>query len=344
MTAAGIPIEFSKGEAAPGQHEVNIHYDRRLESADRAVLFKHGAKEIADQEGKSITFMAKLDPTLDRIQRPHPRQPLELDGETSAFPAEPGSREMSRHHALVPRRPILPALASSRSSSPHRQSYKRYATASWAPVNIVWGRDNRTCGFRVVGSGNALRIENRLPGGDSNPYLAFAAVLAAGRHRGIEHRIEPPAEFRGNGYDRDRSSARTPLARRGHRLLGRERGARERPSAPTSTPTTSPPPASNRRCTTRGRHRLGTPPLPRTWVAGYRLPSSQTALGIARQTSWSLPRNSYSRVPVSSVISKAKMTVLNPNATRVCVVVSRRMPRETTVTSDVANVAFTQME
>ncbi len=78
-------------------------------------------------------------------------------------------------------------------------AYKRFATASWAPVNIVWGRDNRTCGVRVVGSGNALRIENRLPGGDSNPYLAFAAVLAAGL-RGIEQQIEPPAEFKGNGY------------------------------------------------------------------------------------------------------------------------------------------------
>jgi len=78
-------------------------------------------------------------------------------------------------------------------------AYKRFATASWAPVNIVWGRDNRTCGIRVVGSGNALRIENRLPGGDSNPYLAFAATLAAGLH-GIEHRIEPPTEFHGNGY------------------------------------------------------------------------------------------------------------------------------------------------
>jgi len=78
-------------------------------------------------------------------------------------------------------------------------AYKRFATASWAPVNIVWGRDNRTCGIRVVGSGNALRIENRLPGGDSNPYLAFATTLAAGLH-GIENQIEPPAEFHGNGY------------------------------------------------------------------------------------------------------------------------------------------------
>jgi glutamine synthetase len=78
-------------------------------------------------------------------------------------------------------------------------AYKRFAAASWAPVNVVWGRDNRTCGFRVVGSGNTLRIENRLPGADSNPYLAFAALLGAGL-TGIEQEIDPPAEFRGNGY------------------------------------------------------------------------------------------------------------------------------------------------
>ena len=83
--------------------------------------------------------------------------------------------------------------------APNVNSYKRYAVASWAPVNIVWARDNRTCGFRVVGHGNSLRIENRFPGGDTNPYLAYAAVLAAGLH-GIEHQIEPPPEFHGNGY------------------------------------------------------------------------------------------------------------------------------------------------
>jgi glutamine synthetase len=78
-------------------------------------------------------------------------------------------------------------------------SYKRFASASWAPVNIVWSRDNRTCGFRIVGHGNALRIENRFPGGDANSYLAYAAVLAAGLH-GIEHQIDPGDEFKGNGY------------------------------------------------------------------------------------------------------------------------------------------------
>jgi glutamine synthetase len=79
-------------------------------------------------------------------------------------------------------------------------SYKRYAVASWAPVNIVWSRDNRTCGFRIVGHGSSLRIENRLPGGDANPYLTYAAMLAAGLH-GVEHQIEPPDAYQGNAYE-----------------------------------------------------------------------------------------------------------------------------------------------
>jgi len=199
MTAAGIPIEFSKGEASLGQHEVNIHYDAAVESADRAVLFKHGAKEIADQEGHAITFMAKFHHQWTGSSGHIHVSLRDEAGQESRFPAAPGSREMSDAMRwflgglLAGARELSLFVASS------VNSYKRYATASWAPVNLVWGRDNRTCGIRVVGSGSALRIENRLPGGDSNPYLAFAAVLAAGRH-GIEQRIEPPAEFHGNGY------------------------------------------------------------------------------------------------------------------------------------------------
>jgi glutamine synthetase len=83
--------------------------------------------------------------------------------------------------------------------APNVNSYKRYAVASWAPVNIAWGRDNRTCGFRLVGQGQSLRIENRLPGADTNPYLAYAACIAAGLY-GLEQRLEPPAELRGNAY------------------------------------------------------------------------------------------------------------------------------------------------
>lgn len=197
MSAAGIPIEFSKGEAAPGQHEINIHYDGALESADRAVLFKHGAKEIAWQQGNAITFMAKPHHAWTGSSG-HIHVSL-WDERASRFPTAADSREISdtmRHFlgGLVARSRELALFIASTVNA-----YKRFATASWAPVNIVWGRDNRTCGLRVVGAGNALRIENRLPGADSNPYLAFAATLAAGLH-GIEHEIEPPAEFQGNGY------------------------------------------------------------------------------------------------------------------------------------------------
>lgn len=198
MTAAGVPIEFSKGEAAPGQHEVNIHYDDALEAADRAALFKHGAKEIAWQAGHAITFMAKPHHAWTGSSG-HIHVSLWDDaGTASCFPEGEGT-EMSdtmRHFLgglVAGARQLSLFIAST------VNAYKRFATASWAPVHLVWGRDNRTCGFRVVGRGNALRIENRLPGADSNPYLAFAAVLAAGLI-GIERRIEPPAEFRGNGY------------------------------------------------------------------------------------------------------------------------------------------------
>ncbi len=199
MTEAGIPIEFSKGEAAPGQHEVNIHFGDALESADRHAIFKHGAKEMAWQQDLSITFMAK--PHHDWTgSSGHVHVSLwDLAGERNLFPEadQPDALSGTMRHFLggliVGAREFSLFLAST------VNAYKRYASASWAPVNIVWARDNRTCGFRIVGSGPALRIENRFPGGDTNPYLAYAAILAAGLH-GIERGIEPPAEFAGNGY------------------------------------------------------------------------------------------------------------------------------------------------
>jgi glutamine synthetase len=200
MSAAGVPIEFSKGEAAPGQHEVNIHYSDALTAADRAALFKHGAKEIADQQGNAITFMAKPYQHWTGSSGHIHVSLWDEQGDASVFPTEPGSREMSDTMRWFLGGQIAHAREFSLLIASTINAYKRFATASWAPVNIVWGRDNRTCGFRVVGSGNALRIENRLPGGDANPYLAFAAVLAAGMD-GIERQIEPPAEFVGNGYE-----------------------------------------------------------------------------------------------------------------------------------------------
>jgi glutamine synthetase len=200
MCAAGVPVEFSKGEAAPGQHEVNIRYGPALESADRHVIFKHGLKEMAWQHGHAVTFMAKPNHEWTGSSA-HVHLSLEhVDGHKNAFHdpkgAPYGMSETMRHFmggCMAGIRELAFFIA------PFINSYKRFAPGSWAPVHIVWGRDNRTCAFRVVGSGRSLRMECRLPGGDANAYLAYAAILGAGL-RGIEQRIEPPAEFFGNGY------------------------------------------------------------------------------------------------------------------------------------------------
>ena len=201
MTAAGVPIEFSKGEAAPGQHEVNIHYAAALEAADRHALFKHGVKEMAWQSGHAVTFMAKPD---------HRWTGNSAHVHVSVWDAEEGGRNVFHQDGAEPygmsptMRHFLGGMMHAARDlaffiAPFVNSYKRYAVASWAPVNVLWGRDNRTCGFRVVGRGSSLRIENRLPGGDANPYLSYAAIVGAGLY-GIRHEIEPPDEFHGNGY------------------------------------------------------------------------------------------------------------------------------------------------
>ncbi len=200
MTAADIPVEFSKGEAAPGQHEVNIHYSDVLQMADRSVLFKHGAKEIAWLNGYGLTFMAKPDHTWTGSSGHLHISLWNPGGDEAQFfeeGADPYGMSATMRHFLGG------MMAYSRELSifvaPNVNSYKRYAVASWAPVNVVWGRDNRTTGFRIVGDGAGLHIENRFPGGDMNPYLAYAAVVGAGL-LGIERGIEPPDEYHGNGY------------------------------------------------------------------------------------------------------------------------------------------------
>jgi glutamine synthetase len=200
MTRAGVPIEFSKGEAAPGQHEVNIHFADALESADRAAIYKHGAKEIAHQSGCAITFMAKPDQAWTGSSSHVHMSLWDPGSQVNLFADGSSPGEMSREM----RHFLGGLLAGSRELSlfiaSNINSYKRYAVASWAPINIVWSRDNRTCGFRIVGHGSSLRIEDRLPGGDANPYLAYAAMLAAGLD-GIARGIEPSAEFHGNAYE-----------------------------------------------------------------------------------------------------------------------------------------------
>ncbi len=194
MLEAGVPVESSKGEAWAGQHEINFRYGPAVETADSHVVFKTGAKEIAAQHGASVTFMAKPDHTMIGSSC-HIHMSLWRDGE-NAFG---GSQELfDRFLAGWIRygREIALFLA------PAVNSYKRYVSHSWAPTSLAWGHDNRSCGFRVVGHDSAKRVETRIPGGDVNPYLAFAALIAAGL-RGVEEELELPPPQHGSAYEAD---------------------------------------------------------------------------------------------------------------------------------------------
>ena len=194
MQAAEIPVESSKGEAWPGQQEINFRYAEALRMADNHTVYKNGAKEIAHLNGCSITFMAKPDHTWIGNSC-HIHASL-WRGDESAFAGESDIFKQFLAGQIACFRELALFLA------PNVNSYKRYAAGSWAPTTLAWGHDNRTCGFRIVGHGNALRAETRIPGGDVNPYLAFAAVLAAGLH-GIENELELPPPLEGNAYESD---------------------------------------------------------------------------------------------------------------------------------------------
>ncbi|MDQ2983277.1 MAG: glutamine synthetase family protein [Actinomycetota bacterium] len=194
MHEAGVPVESSKGEAWPGQQEINFRYSDALTMADNHVIYKNGAKEIAHLNGCSITFMAKPDHTWIGNSC-HIHSSLWRGGE-SAFAGESDvfKRWLAGHIACARELALFFA--------PTINSYKRYAAGSWAPTTLAWGHDNRTCGFRIVGHGPSLRTETRIPGGDVNPYLAFAALIAAGMH-GIEQELELPPPLEGNAYESD---------------------------------------------------------------------------------------------------------------------------------------------
>jgi glutamine synthetase len=194
MQAAGIRVENSKGEAWPGQHEINFRFSDAVTMADNHVVYKNGAKELAHLNGCSITFMAKPDHTWIGNSC-HIHSSL-WRGEESAFAGESSSFKQFLAGQIACARELAIFLA------PTINSYKRYAAGSWAPTTLAWGYDNRTCGFRIVGHGNALRAETRIPGGDVNPYLAFAALLAAGLY-GIERELELPPPLEGNAYESD---------------------------------------------------------------------------------------------------------------------------------------------
>jgi glutamine synthetase len=197
MQAAGIPVEFSKGEAWHGQHEVNTRYGDAVTSADRHTIYKNGVKEIAFLNGISATFMAKPS-EKDIGSSCHIHSSL-VDPKTllSVFRDEQDRENDLFWHYLGGLRAHLRELALF--VAPTINSYKRYAAESWAPTSISWGRDNRTCGFRIVGHGHTLRVECRIPGADVNPYLSYAALLAAGLD-GIERGTDPGPELKGNAY------------------------------------------------------------------------------------------------------------------------------------------------
>jgi glutamine synthetase len=194
MQGAGIRVETSKGEAWPGQQEINFRYDDAVTMADNHVIYKNGAKEIAHLNGCSVTFMAKPDHTWIGNSC-HIHSSLWRDG-ASAFDGESDVFKQYLAGQIAALKELAIFLA------PTINSYKRFAAGSWAPTTLAWGHDNRTCGFRIVGHGQALRTETRIPGGDVNPYLAFAALLAAGLH-GIEQELELPPPLEGNAYESD---------------------------------------------------------------------------------------------------------------------------------------------
>ncbi len=199
LKQSGIPVESSKGEWGLGQHELNIRYAEALTMADRHSLMKHCLKEIADGQRRSVTFMAK--PFAGQAGSSCHIHLSLFRGEANAFPGDrllgPVAGSDVFRYFLGGWMAHLQALMVF--YAPTVNAYKRYEDGSWAPTRIAWSYDNRTAGFRVVGSGESLRIECRVPGADCNPYLAYAAALAAGLD-GIAKRIEPPDIFEGDIY------------------------------------------------------------------------------------------------------------------------------------------------
>ena len=195
MARAGLQVENSKGECNFGQHEINFTYESALGAADTHTIYKNAAKEIASQEGMAITYMAKFDEREGNSCHIH--LSLRRDDGGILFGDEPKLFESFVAGQLACMRELTLFLA------PNVNSYKRYAEGSFAPTAVAWGHDNRTCSLRVIGHGPSLRVENRVPGGDVNPYLALAAMIASGLH-GVDAGLglEPP--FEGNAYTADK--------------------------------------------------------------------------------------------------------------------------------------------
>jgi glutamine synthetase len=204
MDGAGMYCEGVKGECNFGQQEIAFRYTEALATCDNHTIYKNGAKEIADQHGKALTFMAKFNEREGNSCHIH-LSVRSIAGEpVMSGEGEYGLSKLAEHW-------IAGLLATMREFTlffaPNINSYKRFVEGSFAPTAVAWGVDNRTCALRLVGHGQSLRVENRVPGGDVNPYLAVAAIIAGGIH-GIENELELDPMFTGNAYVSD--SPRVP--------------------------------------------------------------------------------------------------------------------------------------
>lgn len=207
MAGAGLEPESAKGECNLGQHEIAFRYAEALKTADQHSLYKHGAKEIAAQQGMSLTFMAK--PNQREGNSCHIHFSLRT-GSGAPVLADGGNLSQLGQHFLAGL--IATTADFSVFYAPNINSYKRFQPGSFAPTALRWGRDNRTCALRLVGHGASLRVEHRLPGGDVNPYLAIAGLIAGALH-GIDNELPLEEAFAGNAYA-DATAPRVPATLR----------------------------------------------------------------------------------------------------------------------------------
>ncbi|HVU35756.1 MAG TPA: glutamine synthetase family protein [Opitutaceae bacterium] len=222
METARVAVESSKGEWGRGQHELNFIYDQPMPMADMHLVFKQGVKEIASQHGKAVTFMPK--PWAHEVGSSCHIHLSVWRGGRNLFwdPRSRGPSKVFRQFlgGLMKYSPELCVFF-----APTVNAYKRYQAESWAPTKMAWSHDNRTVGFRVVGEDKSFRIENRMPGADANPYLAFAAMIAAGL-AGIEEELDCGADYLGNAYVDEKLAALPSSLATAAELLDRSTFAR----------------------------------------------------------------------------------------------------------------------
>ncbi|MGC8465641.1 MAG: glutamine synthetase family protein [Acidimicrobiales bacterium] len=209
MAGAAMTVESVKGECNLGQHEIAFRYDHALRTCDNHVIYKLGAKEIAAQHGKSLTFMAKFNEAEGSSCHTHLSLRDQNGGLVFVDPERPSELSTLGQQFLAGQLDHVSEMTLM--FAPNINSYKRFVEGSFAPTAIAWGRDNRTCALRLVGSGAGLRFENRVPGGDANPYLVVAAMVAAGLD-GIERGLELPPPESGNAYHGEHERIPSSLA------------------------------------------------------------------------------------------------------------------------------------